>query len=161
MPVGLGFDIHRLVENRPLLLGGVKIPHSRGLLGHSDGDVALHAVIDALLGAAGLGDIGDRFPDGDATLKGIDSAKMVAAVLADLKRWTVVNVDVTLVAEEPKLGPRKGAIAKRISELLGGVPVNLKAKTAEGLGPLGHGEAIACLAVAELAPRKGTRRARS
>jgi len=147
---GFGFDIHRLVAGRPLLLGGLKIDHPRGLEGHSDGDILLHAVIDALLGAAGKGDIGDRFPDSDPKFKGIASAKMLASVLHDVGEWRIVNVDVTLVAEEPKLGPRKRDIATNVSKLLGGAPVNVKAKTAEGLGPVGNREAIACFAVVEL-----------
>jgi 2-C-methyl-D-erythritol 2,4-cyclodiphosphate synthase len=150
MAIGVGFDIHKLVEGRPLLLGGLKIDHPRGLEGHSDGDVLIHAVIDALLGAAGKGDIGDRFPDSQPKFKGIASAKMLAAVLHDVGEWRIVNVDVTLVAEEPKLGPRKREIAANLSKLLGGAPVNVKAKTAEGLGPVGNREAIACFAVAEL-----------
>lgn len=150
MAIGVGFDIHKLVAGRPLLLGGLKIDHPRGLEGHSDGDVLIHAVIDALLGAAGKGDIGDRFPDSQPKFKGIASAKMLAAVLHDVGEWRIVNVDVTLVAEEPKLGPRKRDIAANLSKLLGGAPVNVKAKTAEGLGPVGAREAIACFAVAEL-----------
>jgi len=150
MPVGHGFDIHKLVAGRPLLIGGLAIEHPRGLEGHSDGDVLLHAVIDALLGAAGKGDIGDRFPSSNPKLKGIASAKMLASVLHDVGEFEIVNVDVTLVAEEPKLGPRKREIAANVSKLLGGAPVNVKAKTAEKLGPVGKGEAIACFAVVEL-----------
>jgi len=150
MPVGHGFDIHKLVGGRPLLIGGLAIEHPRGLEGHSDGDVLLHAVIDALLGAAGKGDIGDRFPSSNPKLKGIASAKMLASVLHDVGEFEIVNVDVTLVAEEPKLGPRKREIAANVSKLLGGAPVNVKAKTAEKLGPVGKGEAIACFAVVEL-----------
>jgi 2-C-methyl-D-erythritol 2,4-cyclodiphosphate synthase len=150
MPVGHGFDIHRLVPGRLLIIGGVTIEHPRGLEGHSDGDVLLHAVIDALLGAAGKGDIGDRFPSSDASLKGIASAKLLAPILDDLRAWRIVNVDVTLIAEEPKLGPRKREIAANVSKLLGGAPVNVKAKTAEGLGTLGNREGIACFAVVEL-----------
>jgi 2-C-methyl-D-erythritol 2,4-cyclodiphosphate synthase len=107
-------------------------------------------VIDALLGAAGRGDIGDRFPDSDPKLKGISSGRMLVSVLRDVGDWKIVNVDVTLLAEEPKLGPAKRKIASNVSKLLGGAPVNVKAKTAEGLGPVGHKEAIACLAVVEL-----------
>jgi len=150
MATGLGFDIHRFVAGRPLRLGGLPVDHPRGLEGHSDGDVLLHAVIDALLGAAGGGDIGDRFPDTDPKLRGISSEKMLATVLAGLKEWKIGNVDVTLVAEEPKLGPRKRDLALNVSRLLGGAPVNVKAKTAEGLGPIGNREAIACFAVVEL-----------
>jgi 2-C-methyl-D-erythritol 2,4-cyclodiphosphate synthase len=151
MATGLGFDIHRFVIGRPLRLGGLSVDHPRGLEGHSDGDVLLHAVIDALLGAAGQGDIGDRFPDTDPKLRGISSEKMLASVLAGLKAWKIESVDVTLVAEEPKLGPRKRDLASNVSRLLGGAPVNVKAKTAEGLGPIGNREAIACFAVVELA----------
>src|SRR5687767_13033885 len=102
MPVGHGFDLHRLVPGRRLILGGVRIDHPKGLEGHSDGDVILHAVIDALLGATGKGDIGGRYPDSDPNLKGISSALMLEGVLTDLKGWAIVNVDITLVAEEPK-----------------------------------------------------------
>jgi 2-C-methyl-D-erythritol 2,4-cyclodiphosphate synthase len=150
MATGLGFDIHRLVAGRPLVIGGLAIDHPRGLEGHSDGDVLLHAVIDALLGAAGKGDIGDRFPNTDDQLKGIASSKLLAPVLKDLGEWRIVNVDVTLIAEEPKLGPRKREIAANVSKLLGGAPVYVKAKTAEGLGTLGHREGIACFAAVEI-----------
>lgn len=143
--------MHRLVPGRALILGGLQVEHPRGLEGHSDGDVILHAVIDALLGAAGKGDIGDRFPNTDAKLKGIASAKLLGPVLDDLRGWRIVNLDITLLAEEPKLGPRKREIAANVSKLLGGAPVNVKAKTAEGLGSIGHREAIACFAVVELA----------
>ncbi len=162
MPVGHGWDIHRLVAGRPLLLGGLEIDHPRGLLGHSDGDALLHAVIDALLGAAGKGDIGTYFPSEDAAIQGIASSEMLARVLKGLAGWKIVNVDATLILEEPKLAGRKAAIARNVSRLLGGAPVNVKAKTAEGLGPIGHKEAIACHAVVELQkkPRKVARRAR-
>lgn len=150
MPIGHGFDIHKLVAGRPLVLGGLAFQHPRGLEGHSDGDVLLHAVIDALLGAAGRGDIGDRFPDSDPKFKGIASSKMLAAALREVGEYRIVNVDVTLLAEEPKLGPRKREIAANVSRLLGGAPVNVKAKTAEGLGAIGRQEAIACFAVVEL-----------
>ena len=150
MPIGHGFDIHKLVAGRPLVLGGLAFQHPRGLEGHSDGDVLLHAVIDALLGAAGRGDIGDRFPDSDPKFKGIASSKMLASALREVGEHRIVNVDVTLLAEEPKLGPRKREIAANVSRLLGGAPVNVKAKTAEGLGAIGRQEAIACFAVVEL-----------
>jgi 2-C-methyl-D-erythritol 2,4-cyclodiphosphate synthase len=150
MATGIGFDLHKLVAGRPLILGGLSFKHPRGLEGHSDGDVLLHAVIDALLGAAGRGDIGDRFPDSDPKLKGISSGRMLVSVLRDVGDWKIVNVDVTLLAEEPKLGPAKRKISANVSKLLGGAPVNVKAKTAEGLGPVGNKEAIACLAVVEL-----------
>jgi 2-C-methyl-D-erythritol 2,4-cyclodiphosphate synthase len=158
MPVGFGYDLHRLVPGRRLLLGGVEIPHERGLLGHSDGDVLLHSVIDAVLGAAGLGDIGGLFPDTDPSIAGIDSAKMLARTLElTSPRFEIENVDVTVVAEAPKLAPHREAIRSRVSALLGGVPVNVKAKTNEGLGYLGAKEAVACYAVALLKAR-GERR---
>jgi 2-C-methyl-D-erythritol 2,4-cyclodiphosphate synthase len=158
MPVGFGYDLHRLVPGRRLLLGGVEIPYEKGLLGHSDGDVLLHAVTDALLGAAGLGDIGGLFPDTDPAIKGIDSAKMLAKALDLLSpRFEIENVDATVVAEAPKLAPHRETIRARISALLGGAPVNVKAKTNEGLGYLGAKEAVACYAVAQLRA-KGERR---
>jgi len=154
MAVGIGYDIHRLVPGRKLLLGGVEIPHSTGLLGHSDGDVLLHSVIDALLGAAGLGDIGALFPDTDPSIKGISSEKMIRKVLELLgAKWSIQNVDVTVVAEAPRLAPHNHAIRSNVSALLGCPRVSIKAKTNEGLGPVGAREAIACFAVAELNAR--------
>ena len=151
MAVGFGYDIHRLVPGRKLLLGGVEIPHATGLLGHSDGDVLLHAVTDALLGAAGLGDIGRHFPDTDPAIKGISSAAMLEKVMSLLQgRWEVENVDVTVVAEAPKLAPHNDAIRARISALVGCPRISVKAKTNEGLGYIGNKEAIACYAVAQL-----------
>lgn len=148
MRVGLGHDTHRLVEGRPLLLGGVRIEHARGLAGHSDADVVLHAVTDALLGAAGLGDIGDAFPDTDPAHKDRDSRYFLAATLARLKEagWRVVNLDVTIFAQEPKLGPVKTRIRDNLAELLGlaSTAVNVKAKTGEGVGHIGRAEAIGC-----------------
>ncbi len=147
-------DVHRLVEGRPLLLGGVEIPHPKGLLGHSDGDVVLHAVIDALLGAAGEGDIGTKFPDTDPALKDAASDGLLTTVVKELESsWTVVNVDLTIVAEEPKISPHREAIRNRLLALLPTNRVSVKATTAEGLGPIGNREAIACLAVVELQPR--------
>jgi len=151
MRVGLGHDTHRLVEGRPLILGGVRIEHPRGLAGHSDADVVLHAVTDALLGAAGLGDIGDAYPDSDPAWRGADSALFLRDTLARLNRdgWRVVNVDVIVFAQEPKLGPVKGTIRDHLAGLLG-VPataVNVKAKTGEQVGHIGRAEAIACQAV--------------
>lgn len=152
MSVGLGYDVHRLVPGRRLVLGGIEIPHPAGLLGHSDGDVLLHAVIDALMGAAGLGDIGGRFPDTDPSLAGVSSALLLGKVLGEIRpRWVVGNLDATVVAEAPRLAPHREAIRRRLSELLGTSAVNVKAKTGNGLGPP---EAIACWAVVELAPRK-------
>lgn len=151
MSVGIGFDIHRLGPGRKLLLGGVEIPHPAGLVGHSDGDVLLHAVIDALLGAAGLGDIGTRFPDTDPAWKDVSSETLLEKILPDVRKaGRVVNVDVTLVAEAPKIGPYREAIRRRLAARLGTGRVSIKAKTMEGLGPIGAGEAIACYAVAQL-----------
>ena len=151
MPVGFGYDIHRLAPGRRLVLGGVELPHPDGLLGHSDGDVLLHAVIDALLGAAGLGDIGRMFPDTDPAYKDISSEVLLKRVLEKvLPRWSVENVDVTVVAEAPRLAPHHEAIRRRMAALLGTERVGVKAKTNEGLGPVGEGKAIACYAVASL-----------
>ena len=154
MRVGLGHDVHRLVPDRPLVLGGLKLEHDRGLLGHSDADVVLHAVCDALLGAAALGDIGDHFPDTDPQWKGADSSALTKSVLEKVRSrgFAIVNVDVIVFAEEPKLGPLKRQIAENVAGILQLEPgaVNVKAKTAEGLGLLGNGEAIAAQAVAAL-----------
>jgi len=158
--VGIGTDIHRIVEGRRLMLGGVYIPFPAGLLGHSDGDVALHAIIDALLGAAGMGDIGTMFPDTDVQWKDADSKVFLYTVKEQLekKQWEVVNVDLTIHTEAPKLGPLKGQIRRCIAGLLGMdfACVNVKAKTNEGLGEIGAGEAMAATAVAML--RKKPRR---
>jgi 2-C-methyl-D-erythritol 2,4-cyclodiphosphate synthase len=152
--IGIGTDIHRVVEGRKLMLGGVYIPYPAGLLGHSDGDVALHAIVDALLGAAGMGDIGTLFPDTSAQWKDADSKIFLYAVREELekKQWEVVNVDLTIHAEAPKLGPVKGQIRRCIAGLLGMdfAAVNVKAKTNEGLGEIGAGEAIAATAIALL-----------
>ena len=146
--IGSGHDTHRLGEGRPLVLGGVRIEHPRGLVGHSDADVVLHAITDALLGAAGLGDIGDAYPDTDPQWRDADSRKFLAETLTRLDQlgWSVVNLDVTIFAEEPKLGTNKAAIRARLAGLLG-VPlerVNVKAKTGEKVGPIGRAEAIGC-----------------
>ena len=158
--VGIGTDIHRIVEGRKLMLGGVHIPFPAGLLGHSDGDVALHAVVDALLGAAGMGDIGTLFPDTDMQWKDADSKVFLYTVKEQLekKQWEVVNVDLTIHAETPKLGPMKGQIRRCIAGLLGMdfAAVNVKAKTNEGLGEIGAGEAMSATAIALL--RKKPRR---
>jgi 2-C-methyl-D-erythritol 2,4-cyclodiphosphate synthase len=153
MAIGFGYDLHRLVPGRKLLLGGVEIPHETGLLGHSDGDVLLHAVIDALLGAAGKGDIGGLFPDTDPSIKGISSERMLAEALELTAGWAIENVDVTVVAEAPKLAPHRERIRAKVSALLGGAPVNVKAKTNEGLGYLGAREAVACYAVVQTVRR--------
>jgi 2-C-methyl-D-erythritol 2,4-cyclodiphosphate synthase len=157
---GIGTDIHRLVESRKLMLGGVQIPFAMGLLGHSDGDVVLHAVADALLGAAGMGDIGTFFPDTDPKWKDADSKRFLRDVKEKLteKKWEVVNVDVTIHAEQPRLELFKGQIKRVIAGLLGidFNAVNIKAKTNNGLGEIGEGTAIAATAVAML--RKKTKR---
>jgi 2-C-methyl-D-erythritol 2,4-cyclodiphosphate synthase len=149
--VGSGHDTHRLAEGRPLVLGGVVVPHPKGLVGHSDADAVLHAVTDALLGAAALGDIGDLYPDTDPQWKDADSRRFLADALAALRRagWRPVNLDVTVFAQEPKLGPVKAAIRDSLAHLLG-LPadcVNVKAKTGERVGHIGRGEAIGCHAV--------------
>ena len=147
MRVGIGFDIHPLVEGRRLVLGGVAIDYERGAAGHSDGDVLLHAIIDALFGAAGLGDIGEHFPDTDLAYRGADSANLMREAVQRVRTagFTLVNIDANVIAEAPKLGPLKEAMGRRIAELLDVDPsrVSVKAKTAEGLGPIGRGEAIA------------------
>jgi 2-C-methyl-D-erythritol 2,4-cyclodiphosphate synthase len=149
--VGIGHDTHRLAEGRPLLLGGVRVPHSRGLIGHSDADVVLHALTDALLGAAGLGDIGDAYPDSDPAWQNADSRLFLRATLSRLNQggWRIVNVDVILFAQEPKLGPLKGEIRCNLAQLLGidVSCVNVKAKTGEHVGHIGRAEALACQVV--------------
>lgn len=149
--VGSGHDTHRLVAGRPLVLGGLRIDHPRGLDGHSDADVVLHAVTDAILGAAALGDIGDLYPDTDPANAGLDSAMFLRGALERLKSagWRAVNVDVTVFAQEPKLGPLKAEIRASLAKLLGvGVnDVSVKAKTGERVGHVGRGEAIGCHAV--------------
>ena len=151
MRVGIGHDTHRLEAGRPLILGGVLIEHERGLAGHSDADVVLHAVTDAMLGAAGLGDIGDAFPDTDPAYKDCDSKVFMIETLRRLRQegWRVVNVDVIIFAQEPKLGPVKGEIRKELADLLRLPPemVNVKAKTGEKVGHIGRAEAISCQAV--------------
>ena len=159
MAVGFGFDLHRLVPGRRLMLGGVEIDHPFGALGHSDGDVLLHALIDALLGAAGEGDIGQRFPDDDPKWKDIESGVLLNKVADDLsKKGRIVNADLTLLAEEPKLSPYQERIRSRVAELLRIKPVqvNVKAKTMEGLGPIGAREAIGAIAAVQL-ERTGNR----
>lgn len=154
MRVGLGYDAHPLVEGRPLMLGGVRIPFPRGLLGHSDGDVLLHALADALLGAAGLGDIGTHFPPDDPRFAGAPSAlflREVARLLAS-RRWRVVNLDATIVAERPALRPFIPGMREQVARHLGIPPeaVSIKAKSTNGLGFEGRGEGISAYAVALL-----------
>jgi 2-C-methyl-D-erythritol 2,4-cyclodiphosphate synthase len=149
MRVGSGHDSHRLEAGHPLILGGVRIEYPCGLAGHSDADVVLHAVTDAILGAAGLGDIGEHFPDTDPKWRGADSALFLRETLAKLGGNRVVNIDVTIFAQEPKLMPHKAAIRSNLAKLLGinETSVNVKAKTGEGVGHIGRAEAIACHAV--------------
>ena len=151
---GIGYDSHRLVAGRPLLLGGVQIPHERGASGHSDADVLAHAVIDALLGASGLGDIGEHFPDTDERFSGADSMGLLGEVVAMLKArgFALVNVDSTVLLEQPKLGPNRSAIRSSLAQALGLEPerVTVKASTGEGIGFVGRGEGVAALAVASV-----------
>jgi 2-C-methyl-D-erythritol 2,4-cyclodiphosphate synthase len=151
MRVGSGFDVHGFGPGDHVMLGGVKVPHERGVVAHSDGDVLLHALCDALLGAAGLGDIGQHFKDSDPRWRGADSAQFVTTVVGMLRgrSFVVVNADLTLIAQAPRLAPHREAIRSRIAQLLGLEParVNLKATTTEGLGFLGRAEGIAAQAV--------------
>ncbi|MBK9133695.1 MAG: 2-C-methyl-D-erythritol 2,4-cyclodiphosphate synthase [Betaproteobacteria bacterium] len=156
--VGEGWDVHALVTGRPLVLGGVVVPHTHGLLGHSDADALLHAITDALLGAAGLGDIGRQFPDTDPAFAGADSAVLLARALERVRGegWVPVNVDTTIVAQAPKMAPHIPAMQDRIAAVLGidTARVNVKAKTAEKMGPVGEGRAIEARAVCLLARRQ-------
>jgi 2-C-methyl-D-erythritol 2,4-cyclodiphosphate synthase len=149
--IGEGWDVHAVVPGRKLILGGVEIPHTAGLLGHSDADVLLHAITDAVLGAAGLGDIGRHFPDTDAQFKGADSSLLLAEAMRRVreKGWDLVNVDSTIVAQAPKLAPYMTAINASVAKALGIQPdqVNVKAKTAEKLGPVGMGQSMEARAV--------------
>ena len=149
--IGEGWDIHAVVEGRPLMLGGVHVPYSKGLLGHSDADALLHAITDALFGAAGMGDIGTHFPDTAAAFKGADSAVLLAEAVRRVRAqgYSIGNVDSTIIAQAPKLAPHIAAMRTRIAELLGIAPdcVNVKAKTAEKMGPVGEGLAIEARAV--------------
>ncbi len=152
MRVGQGFDVHALVPDRPLIIGGVTIPHTHGLLGHSDADVLLHAVTDAILGAAGLGDIGRHFPDTDPTYKGADSRVLLRTAMQRVRAagWEVVNVDATVHAQAPKIGPHAPGMVANIAADLGieANAVNVKAKTNEHLGYLGRKEGINATVVA-------------
>jgi 2-C-methyl-D-erythritol 2,4-cyclodiphosphate synthase len=151
--IGQGFDVHPWSDDpdRPLVLGGVVLPGERGLAGHSDADVVAHAVADAVLGAAGLGDIGSHFPDTDSRWRGADSLTLLAEVvgLVRAEGWSVGNVDATVVLEAPKLAPHRAAMEERLAAVVGAA-VSVKAKRAEGLGALGRGEGVACFAVALL-----------
>jgi 2-C-methyl-D-erythritol 2,4-cyclodiphosphate synthase len=158
MRVGQGFDAHALVAGRKLIIGGVEIPNKKGLAGHSDADVLIHAICDALLGAAGLGDIGAHFPDTDPRFKGIDSRKLLYAVRQLLRDrgWSVVNVDATIIAQAPRMAPHIPAMRANLAADLGVDPesVSIKAKTTEKLGFVGRGEGIAAEAVALVDDRK-------
>ena len=151
--VGQGFDVHPFSDDpyRPLVLGGITIPGAKGLIGHSDADAVAHAITDALLGAAGLGDIGHHFPDTDPAWRGANSMNMLAATVALVRDrgWSIANVDTSVVLETPKLAPYRNEMVKALTETVG-APVSVKAKRAEGLGALGRCEGIACFAVALL-----------
>ena len=154
MRIGTGYDVHRLVEGRKLIIGGVEIPHTLGLLGHSDADVLLHAIMDALLGAAALGDIGKHFPDTDEAYRGISSLKLLEEVgrLLEEHHYVVGNIDATIIAQKPKMAPHIEEMRKNVAETLGIdiSQVNIKATTEEGLGFTGTGEGISSQAVAAL-----------
>ncbi len=154
MRIGQGFDTHRFESGRKLVLGGVQIDHPRGLLGHSDADVLIHAIVDALLGAAGLGDIGMRFPDTDPAYKGISSLLLLEDVVSEIRKsgFSISNVDATILAQQPKIGLYRERIKNSLSQALGIDPsrVNLKATTTEKMGFVGREEGIAAIAVALL-----------
>ena len=158
---GVGFDSHRFASGRSLVLGGVRVEHPRGLVGFSDADALTHAVIDALLGAAGLGDIGQHFPDTDERWRGADSIELLRSVrgMVGDAGLAPVHVDATVVCEEPRLGPYREAMRVRLAEALGLEPsaVNVKFTTAEGMGWVGSGEGVAALAIATVAPRRELR----
>jgi len=144
--VGTGYDSHRLVEGARLVIGGVEIDHDRGLSGHSDADVLTHAVIDALLGACGLGDLGELFPDTESEWRDADSIDLLRVVVGRLP-GAVANIDATVICEEPRLAPHKAEMSSLLSGVLS-APVSVKASTNEGMGAIGRGEGIACIAVA-------------
>lgn len=158
MRVGMGYDVHKLVEGRDLILGGVKIEYEKGLLGHSDADVLLHAIMDALLGAATLGDIGKHFPDTDPKYKGSDSLKLLEHVgnLLDEANYMIENIDATIIAQRPKMAPHIPAMRENIARVLGIMveQVNVKATTEEGLGFTGTGEGISSQAICALSSMK-------
>ena len=152
MRIGIGYDIHRLVKGRSLILGGVSIAHEKGLLGHSDADVLTHAICDALLGAAGLGDIGTHFPDSDPQYKDISSLTLLAEICRLLSEngFQIVNLDATLFAEAPKLAPHRQSMQTKLANAMnvGPAEINIKATTTEGLGVIGKGEGIAAMCIA-------------
>lgn len=152
MRIGQGFDVHRFADDdRPLVLAGVRFAGERGLLGHSDADAVAHAVSDALLGAAGLGDIGQHFPDTDPQWKGADSMKILGAVVKKVRSagWNIANVDVNVVCERPKIAPHREAMQSNLASVLG-APASVKGRRVEQLGSIGRGEGVVCLAVALL-----------
>ena len=157
--VGIGFDVHRLVAGRPCRLGGIELPHARGPLGHSDGDAVLHALADALLGAAGLDDLGTLFPDSDPRWKDEPSSRLLAEVVARLRTagWRAVNADLVIATEGPKIAPHRAAMRRSIAALLGLEPdaVNVKGKSLEGLGALAGGQGVAVQAVCLIARERG------
>lgn len=146
--IGLGYDLHRTIAGRPLVLANIVIPHDRGLDGHSDADVVLHALIDAITGAAGLPDVGQMFPNTDPKYKGINSAELLKGTMAEFAKtgYRIINTDIIVIAQKPKLSPHKPAMIKRLAELLGvrEDQVNIKGKTGEGVDALGEERAIAC-----------------
>ena len=156
MRVGMGYDVHRLTENRKLILGGVEIPYEKGLLGHSDADVLLHAIMDALLGAAALGDIGKHFPDTDPAYEGISSIKLLEHVgeLLEQNNYVIENIDATIIAQRPKMLPHIPQMRKNVARALGieESQINIKATTEEGLGFTGSGEGISSQAICLLVP---------
>jgi len=149
MKIGFGYDIHRFVKDRPLVLGGVTIPFSKGMLAHSDGDVLLHAVCDSLLGAAGLGDIGGHFPNTDKKYKNISSLELLSSVCSMLKRsgYKIVNIDTMIVAKEPKISPYIEKMIEAISKVIKTKNISIKATTNEGIGAIGKGKAVCAYAV--------------
>jgi 2-C-methyl-D-erythritol 2,4-cyclodiphosphate synthase len=153
--VGIGVDAHALEPGVPLVLGGVELDHPRGLAGHSDGDVIAHALIDAILGAAGLGDIGGLFPSGDESLRGSSSLSLLAGAYEQVKSagWRLVNADCVLVGEEPRIAPHREEMRRRLAEAIGEGEVNVRATTTDGLGFSGRGEGLAAHAVALLERR--------
>ena len=155
MRIGHGYDVHRLVEGRKCILCGIEIPHNKGLLGHSDADAAVHALMDAILGAAAAGDIGQLFPDKDPEWKGADSMELLAKVLAhpQVAPYRVVNADITIIAQEPKIAPHREAMQERLANTLDCEAVSVKATTTEKLGFTGRGEGIAASAVVLLEKR--------
>lgn len=156
MRAGIGYDVHKLVEGRDLVLGGVKIPYEKGLLGHSDADVLIHAVMDALLGAAALGDIGMHFPDTQEEYRGISSLELLGRVgeMLEKERYTIENIDATIIAQQPKMAPHIPQMKKNVAQVLslGAGQVNIKATTEERLGFTGRGEGIAAQAICSLRP---------